>query len=392
MNNIRMGVVGVGNIGSAHADSINENKISNMSLTALCDTDKEMQATLREIYPNCTIFSDYTDMIDSGAVDAILVSVPHKFHAEIAEYALKNGVNVLVEKPVDITVSAAKRLNEIAANSGLVFGIMFNQRVEPIFKEAKRIISEGNLGELKRFVWIATNWYRSQEYYDSGDWRATWKGEGGGVLLNQAPHNLDMWQWLIGMPKSITAFCDFGKYHNIEVEDDVTIFARYKDGAVGTFIISTGEFPGTNRLEISGDLGKLVLENNTLKWWKNSKPERKFCFETERLSNCAETEYSEQRFENGTDNHIKIIQNFADAILNGAQLIAPGVDGIKELLISNAAYMSEWKGNIAIDLESFNSSEFDAFLAEKVRSSVSSDKKQCKKKHNGYNRRWNVSW
>ena len=281
-------------------------------------------------------------------------------------------------------------MNEEAQRSGKVFGIMFNQRTNPLFARAREIVQSGALGEPKRLVWIVTNWYRTQAYYDSGDWRATWTGEGGGVLLNQAPHNLDLWQWIFGMPKRIRAFCTVGKYHEINVEDDVTIYAEYENGASAVFITTTGEAPGTNRLEISGDRGKLVLENKNLRWWKLAEPERTFCFTAKEGFYKPQTEISDYR-EEAPEGHVAILKNFADAVLYGTPLIAPGFEGINELSISNAAYLSAWTdtwAELPVDSEKFEALLWKRCLTEKT-------KKHAKKEitsSDSYNERWQVRW
>lgn len=203
-------------------------------------------------------------MLDSGLIDAALIAVPHYEHPTYAVKCFQRGIHVLTEKPAGVYARQVREMNEAAEKAGVKFEIMFNQRIDPIYKKAHDLVQSGALGQPKRLVWIVTNWYRTQAYYDSGSWRATWKGEGGGVLLNQAPHNLDLWQWIFGMPQKIRAFCSVGKYHQIGVEDDVTIYGEYENGATAVFISTTGEAPGTNRLEISGDLGKLVLEEGKL--------------------------------------------------------------------------------------------------------------------------------
>lgn len=391
MKNIRVGVIGIGNIGSTHVKSIAEKRIKGMTLCAVCDIDCNKFSWIKEKYPECLLFTDYKGLIESGEVDAIIVAVPHILHGEIGEYALKKGLHVLVEKPVDISVSVAKRLNETAKKSGKVFCIMFNQRTNFLFQKAREIVHSGKLGCLKRSVWIITNWYRTQKYYDSGEWRATWGGEGGGVLLNQAPHNLDLWQWILGMPKTVTAYCEIGKYHDIEVEDDVTIFTEYDNGASGTFITSTGEYPGTNRLEISGDLGKIVLENGTLKWWKLKQPEREVCIQSQEMFPSIETEYTEITDDTTSVGHIKILQNFVDCILYGTPLLAPGIEGINELTISNAAYLSHWSGNKKITLP-FDNAAFDLLLAEKGKNSKYVKSSSHTVSPGDYRDRWQVRW
>ncbi len=391
MKTVRFGVVGVGNIGTAHVNCIGGGEIAGAVLTAACDVAESRRAFCEQKWGIPT-FERYEDMFASGLLDAVIVSVPHPLHADIAMAAFEAGLHVLVEKPVDITVSKAEALNVSAQKSGCVFGIMFNQRTSPLFQKAREIVQSGQLGELKRTAWTITNWYRTQHYYDSGSWRATWAGEGGGVLLNQAPHNLDLWQWICGMPKSITAFCDVAKYHRIEVEDDVTIFARYANGATGTFIVSTGESPGTNRLEIVGDLGKLVLENGTMKWWKLHTPERNVRFVSDDIAPSIPADYTEYEPAEQGAMHAGILQNFTDAVRNGTPLLAPGEDGILELSISNAAYLSAWTGNAEIRLP-FDTARYDALLQQNIASSVyqSADDGE-KRDRTGYSRRWQVQW
>ena len=391
MEEIKVGVIGIGNMGYAHASFIAENGIKEMCLTAVCDIDSKRIKNFNENYPKVKTYINYNELLKSGEVDAVVIAVPHPLHSEIAIKAFESGVHVMLEKPADISVSRVKRLNEIAEKSGKVFGIMFNQRTNPLFIKAREMVKGGLLGELKRTVWIVTNWYRTQSYYDSGDWRATWLGEGGGVLLNQAPHNLDLWQWICGMPESVTAFCDIAKYHNIEVEDDVTIFTRYKNGATGAFITSTGEYPGTNRLEISGTKGKIVIENSTLKWWELKEDERIICKKSDDGFVNIETKYTEIKQTKTETAHKGILQNFANAILSGEKLFSPGTDGIFELTISNAAYLSSWKGNIEVPLP-FDDNEFDRFLNTLISNSKKRIIGKSRIPSNSYSERWQVRW
>lgn len=391
MKHINVAVIGIGNMGSAHAACIAENQINCMSLTAVCDISEKKLATYSEKYPNIKSYTSYEQLFNDKICDSVIIAVPHPLHAEIAVKALEHGLNVMLEKPADISVSRVKKLNEAAEKSGKVFSIMFNQRTNPLFARAREIVQSGELGELKRTVWIITNWFRTQNYYDSGNWRATWSGEGGGVLLNQAPHNLDLWQWICGMPESVTAFCDVAKYHNIEVEDDATIFTRYKNGATGVFMISTGEYPGTNRLEISGDLGKIVLENGVLKRYKLKEPISEVIANSNQGFAQIGYGYEEIRQERPETSHKGILQNFANAVLFGEELIAPGTDGINELTLSNAAYLSEWQGNSKISLP-FDSELFDNLLAEKAKQSKRRVADSEKSGNTSYLPRWQVRW
>ncbi|MBS5660115.1 MAG: Gfo/Idh/MocA family oxidoreductase [Clostridiales bacterium] len=390
-NQLRMGIIGVGNIGSAHAHCIAGGQIRGMYLTALCDTDPDRRQALNEQYPDIPIFENHHALLTSGLTDGVIIATPHYFHPIIATDAFSAQQHVLSEKPAGVDTGTVREMNEAAKKSGKVFGIMFNQRTDPLFAKAREILQTGQLGIPKRLVWIVTNWYRTQAYYDSGKWRATWGGEGGGVLLNQAPHNLDLWQWIFGMPKRIRAFCSVGKYHRIAVEDDATIYAEYDGGATATFITTTGEYPGTNRLEIAGDLGKLVLEEGKLTWWKLSEPERQYCFDVNASSppELTKTIFHETPSQFG---HAQILQNFTDAVLHGEALIAPGIDGIKELTLSNAAYLSSWTDDW-VELP-FNEQAFEQHLAHLVQSESSAKGEMISDSDPSgqYRERWSVRW
>ena len=340
---IRLGVIGVGNMGSGHLKYVADGLCPSVQITAVCDVRKERLDIAKKLQPQAVPFTDAIKLMDSGLVEAVLIAAPHYLHPVYAKEAFARGLHVLTEKPAGVTVPAVREMNEAARASGKRFAIMFNQRTNPLFIKAHDIVQSGLLGESKRFIWIITNWYRTQAYYDSGSWRASWTGEGGGVLLNQAPHNLDLWQWIFGVPNRVHASVDFGKYHHISVDDDATIIGEYDNGARATFITTTGECPGTNRLEISGDLGKLVLENGTLKWWKLPQPEREICFTAKVGAYQAELQYEEFTADE-PDGHPILLEDFARSILEDREPCVPGYEGIKALSISNAAYLSAWTG------------------------------------------------
>ena len=387
---ISVGVIGIGNMGSAHVSAVGGGRIDGLRLAAVCDIDEERLKLCMEKNPGVKGYVDWHELVRNPELDAVIIAVPHPLHATIAMEALQSGKHVLTEKPVDISVTKARQLNEVAKSSDRVFAIMFNQRTHPLFAKGREVVEGGQLGQLQRSVWIITNWYRTQNYYNSGTWRATWSGEGGGVLLNQAPHNLDLWQWICGMPKEITAFCDIAKYHDIEVEDDVTIFARYDNGATGVFITTTGEFPGTNRLEISGTQGKIVIEEGKLKLWKLDK-------DSQEVSRNAGSSYSfGQRVHVFPETqpgggHLGILQNFSNAMRYGEKLLSPGTDGIYELSLSNAAYLSSAKGNVTVALP-VSGEEFDALLEKLIEASAEKTGDPDKMYNTQYHDRWQVRW
>ena len=364
MKKLRLGIIGVGKMGRFHLKNIVSGACPSWEVTAYSGRDPVKRELCKELCPNAKGFQTAEDLIDSGLVDAVLISVLHYAHPEIAIKAFEKGLHVMIEKPAGVFTSQVMEMNDAAKRSGKKFGIMFNQRTKPIYKRAREIVQSGELGELKRIVWIVTDWYRTQHYYDSADWRATWNGDGGGILLNQAPHNIDLMTWICGMPKRIRAFCTFGKYHNIDVDDDVTIYGEYDNGATATFITTTGDACGTNRLEINGDRGKLVIEDGKLKWWKLKTSERELCFTSQEDTVRPETEYQEYAADS-IDGRIVILNDFADAILEGAPLIAPGEEGLNSLNISNAAYLSTWTDDwvdIPVDGELF-----EKYLAERCK-------------------------
>ena len=383
----RVGIVGIGNIGSAHANSIYTGVVKGMRLCALCDSDPAVIEGLRQKYADIPIFSDCSQMFDSGLIDAVVISTPHYYHPPIAIEAFSKGLHVLTEKPAGVDCASVKAMCEAAERSGKVFGVMFNQRANKLFGEAKRIVDSGELGELRRMVWIITNWYRKQRYYDSGSWRATWSGEGGGVLLNQAPHNLDLWQWIFGMPKTIRAECYVAHRHDIEVEDDATIFAEYENGATAVFITSTGDYPGTNRLEITGSRGKLVLEGGSLTHTRLEMDESEYRMTGSGVKNAAEVT---RLLDESKNCHVAILEDFADSVLNGTPLLASGFEAINELELSNAAYLSAWQDKkITLPV---NDEEFKTLLGERCKTSTFEKSLSEKEKHTEYSSRWNTNW
>ncbi len=388
---IKLGIIGVGNMGKGHSNNIIEGKCPSVELVALADTDPAKLAWARENLPDSVALFDSAEaMLDSGLIDSCLVAVPHYDHPHYVLECFKRGLHVITEKPAGVYTSAVREMNEAAKKANVVFAIMFNQRTDPLYVRAHEIVKSGQLGNLKRMVWIITNWYRTQSYYDSGTWRGTWNGEGGGVLLNQAPHNLDLWQWICGMPKSIRANCTVGKFHDIGVEDDVTIQAEYENGMSATFITTTGETPGTNRLEISGERGKIVIEEGKLRYWKLDRNERDICYNEKNGFYNSTPEYSEY-VEEVKLGHPAVLENFAQAILNGAELIAPGEEGINSLTISNAAYLSTWE-NKTVTLP-IDEAAFEKHLNE-LRSKEHSAKKQAATPEDDAScaERWKVRW
>jgi predicted dehydrogenase len=336
MNTVRLGIIGMGNIGSLHARHLLEGKISRCEFVAACDLHAEKLAR----YPQQKSFLKSEELIRSGLVDAVLIATPHYAHTTIGIDALQQGVHVLVEKPISVHKADCERLIAAHKNKKQVFAAMFNQRPDSFYAKVRQLVRGGELGEIRRINWIITNWFRSEAYYASGGWRATWAGEGGGVLLNQCPHNLDLYQWIFGMPKRVRAFCQFGRYHNIEVEDDVTAYFEYPNGATAVFITSTGEAPGTNRLEVTGERGRLVLENDNISFIRNEVPTTEFSRTTKSSFETPPSWKVEIPAQGHGGQHAAVLQNFVDAILDGAPLIAPAEEGINSVELGNAIVFS----------------------------------------------------
>lgn len=357
MDKVRIGIIGMGNMGSGHATYLSNGEVPNAELTAVCDINPERLKWSREnLGENVQLFDNADALFASKSVDAIMIAVPHYDHPPLAIKGFQNGLHVLIEKPAGVYTKQVREMNEAAQKSDKVFSIMFNQRTSPLYQKLKDLISSGELGAIKRTNWIITDWYRPQSYYDSGGWRATWAGEGGGVLLNQDPHQLDLWQWTCGMPKRVRAFCAFGKYHDIEVEDDVTAYVEYENGATGVFVTSTGDAPGTNRFEVSGDRGKIVIEDGKLTFWRLRVSERQFNKEYRGGFGQPECWKCEIPIRGTGEGHKGITKNWVQAILKGTPLLAPGEEGINGLQISNAMHLSSWTDSwvdIPVDEELF---------------------------------------
>ncbi len=361
---VRMGIIGIGNMGSGHVKSFIEGEVSDdVVLTAVADLRKSRREWAKEYFrKNCTdivVFDDDVSLIESGLCDAVMVEIPHYDHPAVSIRALEHGLHVLCEKPAGVYAKQVRQMNEAAKKSGCVFALMFNMRTGAVYKKMRELVCSGELGEIKRVNWILTDWYRSQIYYDSGDWRGTWDGEGGGVLVNQCPHNLDLLQWICGMPVRLRSFCHEGKWHNIEVEDDVTVYMEFPNGATGVFVTSTGDLPGTDRFEILLTKGKLVCEKGKLECYRLKEDERVTMFTTQDGFYRDSGEYERIETEPGKKARVEVIDAFAGNILRGTPLVADGQEGINEVNLANAIHLSSWlKQEVSIPVDE------DIFLQE----------------------------
>ena len=341
MEQVRLGIIGIGGMGTNHAKSIVDGLVPNMVLCAVSDNRSQRLDWAKENLPeNVALFSDGKELIDSGSCDAVLIATPHYLHPEYVIYALEHGVHALTEKPAGVYTNQVREMNAVAEKSDKVFAIMLNQRTNCVYRKLHKMIQSGELGALKRVNWIITDWYRTQAYYDAAGWKATWDGEGGGVLINQCPHQLDLLQWLCGMPTKVRAFCHEAKWHDIEVEDDVTAYLEFEGGATGVFVTTTGDAPGTNRLELTFEMGKIVCENDTLVFDKLSENVSVHCKTEKEGFKKPDCTRIVVETDGQNEQHIGVFKAFANKILGQGELVAEGIEGLNGLMLSNAMYLS----------------------------------------------------
>ena len=378
MAKIKFGIIGIGNMGSSHMKTIYSGKCPEIEITAVADIDPTRLDLAKSIYNEYkakddsikepAYFDDAIKMMESGLIDSLIVAIPHYDHPKYVIEALKHGIHAISEKPAGVyTLQVREMMAEADKHPELKFGMMFNQRTNHVFRKMKEIIDSGELGAIRRTSWIITNWYRPQSYYDSGAWRATWSGEGGGVLLNQCPHNLDLWQWICGMPVTVDAKMHFGRLHDVEIEDEVTAYVEYANGATGTFITTTGETPGANRFEVVCDGGTLVCEGGKLILKKLEMFESEFSKTNKVAFASPKCTISEVQTDGKNEQHKAIRNAFAAAILRDEPLVADGKEGINGLMLSNAMHLSAWTGK-TVELP-FDEQLFKDLLMDHVKNS-----------------------
>lgn len=376
-NKVRLGIIGLGAEGGMYAQFLADGRVPNMEIGAICDILPEKKADADKY--GVPFFEDYKEMVTSGKVDAVVTTVPHYLHPEMGIFALENGVHALVEKPVGVYTKQANELIEYAATKPeLKFGVFFNQRTNQLYKDLRELIQSGELGKLRHTSWIITTWWRPQGYYEQSDWRATWGGEGGGVLVNQAPHQLDLWQWICGVPNSVFAKAQYGFKRDIAVEDEVNALVSFDDGATGTFITCTHDMMGTDRLEILCDAGKVVVDNsNKVTISRLNQPEHELSkgmsmdevgklFKGELdMSQYLTTEVKDYGSVWG-EQHCEVMRNFAAAVQGEEELLAPGADGIHGVRLANAIHLSSWTGQ-EVSIEDFDEKTYLEELNKRIR-------------------------
>ena len=377
-NQVRLGIIGLGQQGGMYASLINDGRVPHLTIGAICDIDPAKRELARTTYPGVPVYDDLDALLVSGDVDAVVTTTPHYLHPEMGIAALKAGLHVLVDKPAGVYTKQAQELVDFAATRPeLTFAIMFNQRMNPLYRALKEIVDGGEIGSIRRSTWTITTWWRPQGYYDSSAWRATWGGEGGGVLVNQAPHQLDLWQWICGVPKTVFSKLGYGVNRDIAVENEVNAMVDYGDGVTGSFVTCTYDIAGTDRLEILGDAGKIVVEDSKRAIiTRLRKPEQELSAgmdmnDVMRLFTGKvdlNTLYTQETLEFESafgSQHADVLENFAVNIVDGTPLVAPGADGMHGVRLANAIHLSSWKGE-EVPLE-FDGDEYLTLLNDRIR-------------------------
>ena len=341
MKHVRFGIIGCGGMGAGHARLIVQAQARDFSLAAVADINAETAQRVGKEF-NVPWFADGCKLVDSGLVDAVIIATPHYFHPPLAICAARQGLHVLTEKPMAVSMGPARAMVTQCKRHKVALGVMFQQRNRPEMRKMKQLVAGGALGEIFRAQMICSSWYRAQSYYDSGSWRGTWDGEGGGILINQAPHSLDLFQWIAGMPRAVRATADT-RHHKIEVENTANAVLDYGDGRTGYIYATTAEAPGLEQLMVCGDKGTLVAEGGKLRLAKLAMPLKKHLLSTPHGFQAPDFQWQDVELPATEGKHIVITRAFVAHILKGKPLAASGAEGLNELELSNAVYISAYR-------------------------------------------------
>lgn len=345
MEQVRAAVIGFGGMGRQYAEMIRDGRIGGMVLAGVCCRNRQGQELLGREYPGVSVYRDVDEMVSRQAeYDAAVIVTPHTSHVEIGLKMVEAGKHILVDKPAGVCAGEVRRLVDEAKKAGVSFGMIFNTRMNPVFQKAKELVDEGVLGKVGRAVWICNTWFRTPAYHHSAPWRSSWKNECGGLLINQSQHYLDIWQWILGMPDQVFATMDYGKYNAIEVDDNVDIQFFYEKGIHGTFVSSTGENPGVNRLEIWGTKGRLTVEDTSrVILDENEMPTDEFARVNQEVYGVLKHHAREIPVEEGSNGYQMVLENFSKHLREGTPLLADGWEGLKAIMMTNGAYLSSWQ-------------------------------------------------
>jgi predicted dehydrogenase len=358
VDKVKLGIIGYGAEGGMYAGFFknNDERLNdNIELVAICDNDPAKKAKVAEDFPGLPFFDNYLDLLESGVVNAIVTTVPHYDHCVMGIDALEHGIHLLGEKPAGVYTKDVERLIETSKkHPETTFAIFFNQRTNPLYRRVKQLMDEKAIGDLQRATWIITTWWRPQGYYNQSAWRATWGGEGGGVLVNQAPHQLDLLQWICGKPEKVYAKLQYGAGRNIVVENEVNALLDFGNGATGSFITCTNDIVGTDRFEIFGTKGKIIVEDSKKLIVKQlTAPEAELSENMDmqdvmrlfmgQINMEDYVKVTEEEFVTPQGlQHISVLNNFADHIVKGEPLLANGEEGINGVTLANAMHLSSW--------------------------------------------------
>lgn len=375
---LRVAVAGMGTMGRLYAGWMQQGRVPGAVFSAAYDPASDCAARLQEGFPQAKFFSQSSELFHSGLADAVIIASPHRFHPELGEQALRAGLHTMVEKPAGIDAASVRRMNAAAAeHPQLAYGIMFNQRTNPLYRRIRELVQSGEMGQLRRVTWLITTWWRPDSYYTHSPWRATWTHEGGGVLTSQVPHQLDLLQWICGMPERVCCHMHFGSHRAVSVEDDVTAYLEFPNGATGVFVSCTHDVLGTDRLELLLDGGKIIVEDSCrarIRRLHQMEQELSAGMDAQQTARLVEggelpdicTETVLEHNPEWAAQHCEMLADFVNAAQTGTPCTAPGAEGLNEVQLANAMYVSAWQGR-AVTLP-VDEAAFSDMLAERARS------------------------
>lgn len=347
MNQVRMAVIGTGSMGKKYAQMIAAGSVKDMVLTAVvCRSEANIEWAKEKLNQEVQIFPDADTLYAHGDLfDAVMIVTPHKLHPEMVKQGLLAGKHMFCDKPAGVSMKQCEEMARLAREKDLKFAMMFHQRMYGKYLRIKELLEQNEIGVIRRVMMENSRYYRTQYYHKSGSWRSSWTGEGGGALINQGQHILDIWQWLVGMPQSVQAVIPFGKYNDFDVDDEATILMEYPDKRTAVFILTTGEGSWTERLEIVGSKGTILLEEDKLtisrydqdltEYGKNAQ-----CNAREQMKETLTVEdYPKEK-----EPYEEMLADFADAILTDGSVAVSGLEGLHALELTNAAYLSAFTG------------------------------------------------
>lgn len=344
MEQVSVALIGFGGMGRIYAQMIFAGLAPGMKLAGVCCRNEEGQLLLKEKFPGVAVYMDAEDMASHGEdYDAVIIVTPHTTHIPIGWQFARLGKHILMDKPAGISAGEVEDLVRYCEEQGLAFSMIFNNRQLPIFRAVKEKLDSGILGTLHRAVWVCNDWYRSPAYHASAGWRSSWAGECGGMMVNQNPHFLDMWNWFFGLPDKVYASMEFGRYNDFLVDDAIDLQLHYDSGFHGTFVSATGEAPGINRLEIWGSKGRLTMEGNKITLAENELSVEEFGRINQEKFAKIPYSVTEETFDGQVNPYGIIMSNFANHLLHGEELLTTGRDGLRQIQLANAIYVSGWE-------------------------------------------------